>query len=83
MSRGMTQYELLALPVAVSLDDANRALSIGRSFGYQLVKTGEYPVTVLRLGNAYRVRRSDLLSLLGVTEAQPRIPRAPVAPESA
>ncbi|KOV12368.1 hypothetical protein ADK60_32240 [Streptomyces sp. XY431] len=62
----MTVDELLALPVAIDLDTANRALCIGRSTGYGLAKTGQYPVTVLRLGNAYRVVTSDLLKLLGV-----------------
>ena len=44
--RGMTRQELLALPVAVDLDTANRALTIGRSTGYALAKRGQYPVTV-------------------------------------
>ncbi|WP_082526868.1 hypothetical protein [Kitasatospora sp. MBT63] len=65
-SGGMTADELLALPVAIDLDTANRALGIGRSTGYGLAKSGEYPVTVLRLGSAYRVVTSELLKLLGM-----------------
>ncbi|MEU3142931.1 MULTISPECIES: integrase [unclassified Streptomyces] len=65
--RGMTREELLALPVAVDLDTANKALTIGRSTGYALAKRGEYPVTVLKLGNAYRVVTEELHRLLGVT----------------
>ncbi|WP_035800128.1 hypothetical protein [Kitasatospora mediocidica] len=65
-SDGMTVDELLALPVAIDLDTANRALRIGRSTGYGLAKAGQYPVTVLRLGSAYRVVTSDLLKLLGM-----------------
>jgi hypothetical protein len=49
----MTRGELLALPVAVDLDTANKALTIGHSTGQALAKRGEYPVTVLKLGNAY------------------------------
>lgn len=67
-ARGMTREELLNLPVAVDLDTANRALTIGRSTGYQLAKRGEYPVKVLRLGNAYRVVTAELHRLLGVGE---------------
>lgn len=37
-ARGMTREELLALPVAVDLDTANKALTIGRSTGYALAK---------------------------------------------
>lgn len=64
--RGLTSDELLALPAVIDLDTANRALMIGRSTGYGLAKHGEYPVKVLRLGNAYRVVTADLLKLLGL-----------------
>ncbi|MFF3689997.1 integrase [Streptomyces sp. NPDC002187] len=64
--QGLTRAELLALPAAVDLDTANRALSIGRSTGYALAKRGQYPCRVLRLGNAYRVITADLLSILGI-----------------
>ncbi|MQS35918.1 hypothetical protein FFZ77_10010 [Streptomyces katsurahamanus] len=46
---------------------STKALTIGRSPGYALAKQDEYPVTVLRLGNAYRVVTADLHRLLGVT----------------
>jgi hypothetical protein len=65
----MTLGELLALPVTVNLETANQALGIGRSTGYALAKTGEYPAKVLRVGNSYRVVTADLLRLLGVGEA--------------
>ncbi|MFJ8790104.1 hypothetical protein [Streptomyces sp. NPDC102462] len=64
--RGMTREELLALPAAVDLDTGNRALSLGRSKGYELAKRGQYPCKVLRLGKAYRVVTADLLDLLGL-----------------
>lgn len=64
--RGLTREELLGLPAVIDLDTANRALVIGRSTGYGLAKQGEYPVKVLRLGNAYRVVTADLLDLLGL-----------------
>ncbi|EDY43070.2 hypothetical protein SSBG_01032 [Streptomyces sp. SPB074] len=50
----------------IDLDTSNKALMIGRSTGYGLAKQGEYPVKVLRLGNAYRVVTADLLKLLGL-----------------
>jgi len=62
----MTHDELLALPVAFSLDVANRALGMGRTTGYALAKRGTYPVRVLRLGRQYRVTRYDLLRYLGL-----------------
>ena len=54
----------------IDLDTSNRALMIGRSTGYGLAKQGEYPVKVLRLGNAYRVVTADLLKLLGLGRQQ-------------
>ena len=68
--RGLTGDELLALPAVIDLDTSNRALMIGRSTGYGLAKQGEYPVKVLRLGNAYRVVTADLLKLLGLGRQQ-------------
>ena len=62
----MTRDELLALPAAIDLDTANRALQIGRTQGYALAKRDAYPCKVLRLGTAYRVITSSLLDVLDV-----------------
>lgn len=62
----MQLSELLALPVAVNLETANRALSLGRTKGFALAKHGQYPCPVLRIGREYRVTRADLLRTLGV-----------------
>lgn len=64
--RGMQLDELLSLPVAFDLDTSNRALSIGRTKGFQLAKSGEYPCRVMRIGRTYRVSRADLLRALSI-----------------
>lgn len=64
-ARGMTRAELLALPVAVDLATAGRALGLGRTKAHELVRSGEFPCVVLRLGKAYRVPTADLLAALG------------------
>lgn len=64
--RGMNREEILALPAAVDLETANRALGLGRSKGYELAKRGLYPCRVLRLGNTYRVVTAELQALLGL-----------------
>ncbi|MFI1953119.1 hypothetical protein ACH437_14920 [Streptomyces xinghaiensis] len=64
--QALTRSEILALPAAIDLDTANRALAIGRSTGYALAKRDQYPCRVLRLGNAYRVITTDLLRILGI-----------------
>lgn len=62
----LSRDELLGLPAAVDLATAARALGIGRSKAQELAKTGQFPVQVLRLGNAYRVASAELLALLGI-----------------
>lgn len=64
--KGMAKDELLALPAAVDLETANRALGLGRSKGYELAKRGQYPCRVLRLGSSYRVVTAELQALLGL-----------------
>ncbi|MFF8533767.1 helix-turn-helix domain-containing protein [Streptomyces sp. NPDC015532] len=64
----MSHAEMLALPVAVDLPTAARALNLGRTCAYDLAKRGEFPVPLLRLGVQYRARRADLLELLGIEQ---------------
>ncbi|MEV7441022.1 integrase [Streptomyces sp. NPDC091204] len=69
--QGMTHEELMALPVAVTLDTANRALLLGRTTGYTLARCGKYPVPLLRHGRQYRVARAHLHRHLGVAAEGP------------
>ncbi|WP_104524091.1 helix-turn-helix transcriptional regulator [Blastococcus atacamensis] len=62
----MTRSQLLALPATTDLVTAAKALGIGRTTAYQLARTGEFPVPVLRLGTRYRVVSSGLLAALGI-----------------
>ena len=57
MTQGMTEAELLALPAAVDLATAGRALGIGRTKAHELAKAGQFPIKVLRVGQKYRVPR--------------------------
>jgi hypothetical protein len=66
--KGLTRAELLALPAAVDVQTACRALNMGKTVGYELAQRGEFPVPVLRVGNRYRVPTSHLLALLGVVQ---------------
>jgi len=65
---GLSVSEVLALPAAVDIVAAGRALGIGRSRAHELARAGQFPVPLLRLGTRYRVRRSDLLELLGIED---------------
>ena len=58
--------ELLGLPVTVDLVTAGRAHGIGRTLSHELVLRDEFPCTVRKLGNRYRVTKADLLASLGL-----------------
>lgn len=62
----MTVEELHALPVSVDLVTAGRAFGIGRTKAFELAKQGKFPCRVLRVGQKYRVTRSDLFDTLGI-----------------
>lgn len=66
----MTHDELMALPVTVTLETANRALMIGRTTGYSLAKRGMYPVPLLPGRRGYVVSRYHLHQYLGVSAGQ-------------
>lgn len=68
MKNGMTREELLALPAAIDLPTAGRALGIGRTKAHELARRGEFPVRVLRLGNSYRVPTAEVLRALGIED---------------
>ncbi len=62
----MTAAELEELPVSFELVVAGRAWGMGRTKSYELARRGAFPCPVLRVGNSYRVTRSDLLRSLGL-----------------
>lgn len=62
----MTTDQVLALPAVVDLPTAARALGVGRTAAYELVRTGEWPTPVLRLGRLIKVPSAPLLELLGL-----------------
>ena len=74
MKGGMTPADLLALPVAVDLAVAGRALNMGRTKAYELARQGQFPVRVISCGPKYVVPRSALLEALGVVDADGATP---------
>jgi hypothetical protein len=74
MIRPMTPTELRDLPVSVDLVTAARAFGLGRTKAHELARSGQFPCRVLRVGERYRVPRSELLRALGFD------PSAGVAP---
>jgi predicted DNA-binding transcriptional regulator AlpA len=70
--QSLSRAELLALPAVVPLwPDAARAVGVGRSRAYEMVRSGEWPTRVLRLGSMIRVPSAELLALLGIEQQAP------------
>lgn len=76
----LTPAEVLALPAMPSVRQAFDALNIGKNAGYQLIRDGQFPIDVVRLGTNLRVRRADLLALLGLQDEDPAGDSADDAP---
>lgn len=64
----MTTDEVRDLPAVVDLPTAARALGLGRSAAYELVRIGEWPTPVIRLGRLIRVPSAPIRQLLGIGE---------------
>ena len=60
----MTHEELLALPPVLDVPTAGQVLGVGRSLAYELVRTGAWPTTVLRIGKLIKIPSAPLLRLL-------------------
>lgn len=60
-----TLEELRSWPAIVSLTQAATAFGISRSHAYELVRTGEFPAKVLRLGATIKVLTASIISALG------------------
>lgn len=69
MTRALTGSEVLALPAMVDVGTAARALNIGRTTAYQLVRTDSFPCPVIKIGGAWRVPSAGLRRLLGLDDA--------------
>jgi hypothetical protein len=65
------------LPVALDLPDAAQLIGISRTAAYELVRTGQWPSPVLRLGHRIKIPTQPLLELLGLSTGQRSEP-APV-----
>jgi hypothetical protein len=54
------------LGATIDIETAGAILGIGRSKSYELAKSGDFPVRVLRIGKRYLVPTPSLLALLGI-----------------
>ena len=61
----MSPDELRGLPAVVNVATAGRILGVGRGAAYGLMRTGQWPTPVVRLGRLIKVPTAPLLALLG------------------
>ena len=62
----MDRAELVALPAAVDVATAAAALGTSRTAAYQLIRDGQWPTPVFRVGRLIRVPTAPILRLLGI-----------------
>jgi hypothetical protein len=60
-----TPEAIRQLGMTTDVGTAGAILGIGRSKAYELAKSGEFPVAILRIGRRYLVPTSAILALLG------------------
>lgn len=70
----MNREQLAALPAVVDVPTAADALSLSRTAAYELIRAGEWPTPVFRLGKLIRIPTAPLLVLLGI-EPGPTVQR--------
>lgn len=64
----LSETQVLALPAMTTAEQAFAALGIGRDLGYKLIRQNEFPLPVVPFGRALRIRKVDLLALLGLED---------------
>ena len=74
----MNRQQILDLPAVIDVPTAASLLGIGRTAAYELIRTGEWPTPVFRLGKLIRIPTAPLLKLLGLE--RPPLPQP--APQS-
>lgn len=70
-ARTRTLAELEALPPTIDVPTAGQFLGLGRSASYDLVRRGQWPTPVIRLGHLVRVPSAALVALLGPCKPVP------------
>ena len=63
----MTVEQMRNLPPVVDVLTAAAILGIGRTAAYELIRIGQWPTPILRLGKLIRVPSAPLLNLVGVS----------------
>lgn len=63
----MKRQDLASLPAVIDVPTAADVLGVGKTAAYELIRCGEWPTPVFRLGKLIRIPTAPLLALLGVS----------------
>ncbi|GAA3829016.1 hypothetical protein GCM10022380_54450 [Amycolatopsis tucumanensis] len=75
--------QVLAMPPTIDVPTAGAVLGMNRDKAYKLVRDGEFPLPILRVGKRLRVSTDALLKYLGVEPDHSRDTHAPTSDEEA
>jgi predicted DNA-binding transcriptional regulator AlpA len=59
-----TLEDIRSWPAVTRIPEACSALDISKSHGYELIKRGEFPCRVIKVGNTYRAVTASLIHVL-------------------
>jgi excisionase family DNA binding protein len=62
----VNRQQLTALPAVLDVPTAAKALGLSRTAAYELIRAGEWPTPVFRLGRLIRIPTAPILELLGI-----------------
>ncbi|MET9506886.1 helix-turn-helix domain-containing protein [Streptomyces flavidovirens] len=78
--KALTVEEVLALPAMTTVPQASAACGLSRETGYELARSGQFPIEVLKIGDRnLRCRRTDLLAFLGLGNSEAAAARTATA----
>lgn len=64
-----TEERIRALGAITDLPTAGRVFGLGRALSYELARTGDFPVPVIRVGARYKVPIAGILTALGLNSS--------------
>ncbi|MET9734322.1 hypothetical protein ABZZ79_27890 [Streptomyces sp. NPDC006458] len=65
----LTPDQVLDLPAMPAVRQAFAAMNISEGTGYGLIRQDQFPIEVIEFGRAKRVRKTELLAFLGLSQS--------------
>ncbi len=72
----VTRDELLALPPGSDVSTAADVFGVGRSAAYEIIRSGQWPTPIIRIGRHIRIPTLPLHELVGMAPVGRDVARA-------